>query len=167
VDQAALDSEIEDFVPTVPGVQLREMQRAVEVASKRNAYYNWAKQQQSLTPSPGPPLPETLEADEIAGLVAERERLFAHGKMPRAIITVCLCSFLQGFLQSSINAASLYAHLLGLKLDDQTEPVPTAVVAGRDWKLGAMNASVWFSGAFLGCPAALFVNHLVGRRGAM
>jgi MFS family permease len=85
------------------------------------------------------------------------------------VLTVSLAAFLQGFVQSSINGASLYADLYGLRTtalahsERGSFPTPTT----DDWKLGAANASPYLSAALLGCWLALPINDRVGRRGAM
>ncbi len=86
------------------------------------------------------------------------------------VLTVSLAAFLQGFVQSSINGASLYAREFGLdtvkpveEMGGSTPKPPTL----NDWKLGAVNASPFLFAALVGCWLALPINERVGRRGAM
>jgi len=149
------------------------MERAVEVGKQRNFYYHLSKQMLSSTGSSHgninndemiqPPV-DDLTLVEAKSLVDEREKLFSQGKMRRVIATVSLCSFLQGFLQSSINAASLYGDLLGIAKPSTGEH---GGVQDRDWQLGIMNGVVYLSAAIFGAPLSLVINYLVGRRGAM
>ena len=81
------------------------------------------------------------------------------------ILTVSLAAFLQGFVQSSINGASLYAELF----IDEYEFNRRTGAGNKDvyWQLGAANAAPWFSAALLGCWISLPLNDRVGRRGSI
>jgi len=153
---------VQAFVPSLSDVQVTEMEDAVEVGKRRDFYYTISKERD---PNPRVNPPVSLRDEEMDALVAEREALFSQGKMMRVILTVSLCSFLQGFVQSSLNASSLssYASLLGIPPPDTTNPS----VQARDWYLGYMNSSLYLAAAAIGCPASLIINYLVGRRGAM
>lgn len=131
------------------------------VARDGEIYYTLARGQFD----PPDNFPYTLDGKEKESLVAERERLFSQGKMFRVILTVSLCSFLQGFVQSSINSATLYAS--HLKVRYITEKKLQADIDAHDWALGAMNCSPYLAAAFIGAPLSLAMNQWVGRRGAI
>jgi hypothetical protein len=131
---------------------------AIEIARQRNDYIDDAQRLLKNEPLQGR---VRLTVKEATALIEERQTLFAQGNVRRLLATVSLCSFLQGFLQSSINAASLYADLLGIPPKGNSQSGP------RDWYLGLMNASVFLTAAFVGAPAALILNYIWGRRGAM
>ncbi|KPM41126.1 hypothetical protein AK830_g5433 [Neonectria ditissima] len=139
----------------LPSVETAELERAVEVARVADVYYDVAKGD-----TPDTDLPVTLADDEKLSLVAEREKLFSQRGMLVVICTVSLAAFLQGHVQSSINAGSLFANNVGIDRDESNE-------AGANWKLGAMNASPFLAAAFPGAPLSLPVNYCVGRRGAL
>ena len=96
---------------------------------------------------------------------AEKNKLFSQTGMFIVILTVSLAAFLQGFVQSSINGASLYRGLF----IDRYESKQLAGTENRDfeWQLGAANAAPWFSAALLGCWISLPLNDRVGRRGSI
>ncbi|KAK7429139.1 hypothetical protein QQZ08_004354 [Neonectria magnoliae] len=140
-------------------VEISELERAVEVARVADVYYDVAKGNTSDTP-----LPVTLTESEKLSLVAEREKLFSQRGMLVIICTVSLAAFLQGHVQSSINAGTLFANNVGI---DRKESEITNGKSTADWKLGAMNASPFLAAAFPGAPLSLPVNYCVGRRGAL
>jgi len=141
-------------------VDLRQLLRAVNVAKEIRAYDEVAR---SPDPHAGRNLPVQLTADEKLALKREKDSLPSEPTMLVVILTVSLAAFLQGFVQSSINGASLYPETFGLKSDlTMSSPDPTP-----DWKLGAVNASPFLSAALVGCWLALPTNDLVGRRGSM
>ncbi|KAI1441126.1 hypothetical protein F5Y02DRAFT_431428 [Annulohypoxylon stygium] len=143
-------------------VDCDELIRAARVAQNARAYDEIAR---STSPVPksgcneaGYNLPVQLNDEEKAALIAEKDSLFSQKSMFIVVLTVSLAAFLQGFVQSSINGASLYADQFGL---NPTSP------GQDDYKLGAANASPFFFAALLGCWLSLPINDLVGRRGAM
>ncbi len=88
--------------------------------------------------------------------------VFPERGMLIVILTVSLAAFLQGHVQSSINGASMYPDRFHPRGSNQAGGEPDG-----DWWLGAMNASPFLFAAVLGCPLALPINDLLGRRGAM
>ncbi len=121
-------------------------------------------------PEAGYGLPVQLTPEEKRALKREKDVTFSERGMPLVILTVSLAAFLQGHVQSSINGASLYPMQLQLNIDplqdgDSSTTLPEP--SEEDWKLGAMNASPFLFAAILGCPLALPINDLFGRRGAM
>lgn len=127
----------------------------------------------SEDPRAGYHLPVQLSSEEKEALIAEKDALFSQRKMFTVIFTVSLAAFLQGFVQSSINGASLYPAEFGLPNVTSTKVNSTASGEDNsnpqldDWKLGATNASPFFFAALLGCWLSLPLNDLIGRRGAM
>lgn len=119
----------------------------------------------SNDPEAGQHLPVQLNAEEKRALKAEKDSLFSQQNMFMVILTVSLAAFLQGFVQSSINGASLYANVFNLSApgagDEDEKP------QADGWKLGAANASPFFFAALLGCWLSLPINDWIGRRGAM
>lgn len=101
-------------------VPYEQLINAAEVAKHRYDYYSSSKDALAGISSPdGPPLAlkVTLSLEDKKALVAERERLFSGRGMLIIIWTVSLAAFLQGHVQSSINAGSLFAETVGI-----TEP---------------------------------------------
>lgn len=88
------------------------------------------------------------------------------GMLP-VILAVALAAFLQGHVQSSINAASLYADLLGVSEPAGDSGPASTELSPRDWEIGAMNASSFLVAALLGAPASLPTNYYIGRRGSL
>ncbi|KAI1208183.1 uncharacterized protein F4807DRAFT_155344 [Annulohypoxylon truncatum] len=148
----------------LPRVDRGELIRAARVAQNARSYDEIARST-SRDSKTGPneggynPLVQ-LREEEKAALIAEKDSLFSQKGMFVVILTVSLAAFLQGFVQSSINGASLFPDQLGLGASDST-------VREDDYKLGAANASPFFFAALLGCWLSLPINDLVGRRGAM
>ncbi|OTB10048.1 hypothetical protein K445DRAFT_27974 [Daldinia sp. EC12] len=151
-------------------VDREELLRAARVAQNARSYDEVAR---SEDPRAGYHLPVQLSGEEKDALIAEKDSLFSQRKMFTVIFTVSLAAFLQGFVQSSINGASLYPAEFGLPNVTSTKVNSTA--SGEDdsnpqlddWKLGATNASPFFFAALLGCWLSLPLNDLIGRRGAM
>ncbi|KAI1387894.1 uncharacterized protein F4822DRAFT_295310 [Hypoxylon trugodes] len=151
----------------LPEVDRNKLLRAARVAQNDRFYYEIARSEE---PEDHHPALVTLTPEEKTALRAEKDVLFSGRKMIIVILTVSLAAFLQGFVQSSINGASLYASEYGLPdvtssgFDsdaDNANPHPD------DWKLGATNASPFIFAGLIGCWLALPINDLVGRRGAM
>ncbi|XXG95821.1 hypothetical protein Hte_002092 [Hypoxylon texense] len=164
------DEELKDDVTAfqkrcLPNVDRARLLRAARVAQNVRSYDEVAR---SDDPEAGKHLPVQLDVEEKMALKAEKDSLFSQRNMFMVILTVSLAAFLQGFVQSSINGASLYADLFGLTYVVSTrsgdENLPPQ---GDDWKLGATNASPFFFAALLGCWLSLPINDLIGRRGAM
>ncbi|KAI1410458.1 MFS general substrate transporter [Hypoxylon sp. FL1857] len=155
-----------------PAVDLADLLRAARVAQNVRSYDEVARYNGPKCNEVGYTLPVQLTKKEKAALKAEKDVLFSERNMFIVILTVSLAAFLQGFVQSSINGASLYAPEFGLPntvsmgwnstvQDGNTKPHLD------DWKLGATNASPFLFAALLGCWLSLPINDLVGRRGAM
>lgn len=142
---------------------MEKLLRAVQVAKDIRIYDAVAR---SDDPHAGDGLPVTLTVEENAALIREKDSLSSEPMMLIVILTVSLAAFLQGFVQSSINGASLYADLLQLGIVGHSETNHTAP-GPNDWKLGAVNASPFLSAALVGCWLALPINDRVGRRGAV
>ncbi|KAI1458215.1 hypothetical protein F4805DRAFT_151026 [Annulohypoxylon moriforme] len=150
-------------------VDLDDLIRAARVAQNAHSYDEVAR---SMSPDSKTNPNEDgyhpvvqLTEEEKAALKAEKESLFSQKDMFIVILTVSLAAFLQGFVQSSINGASLYPDELGLPGVSLNSTQP-----GTDldyYKLGAANASPFFFAALVGCWLSLPINDLVGRRGAM
>lgn len=104
-----------------------------------------------------------LNGDEQRHLDAEEVTMTSQKGVIPVIIAVALAAFLQGHVQSSINAGSLFARLLGVDMDN---PV-NSEVKDADWETGAMNASPFLVAALVGAPASLPTNYYIGRRGAL
>lgn len=138
--------------------------RAVQVGKDIRIYDAVAR---SEDPNADRNLPVKLTAREKLALKKEKDSLPSETTMLIVVLTVSLAAFLQGFVQSSINGASLYANEFGLdtvKPDIGSSPSkPTA----NEWKLGAVNASPFLFAALVGCWLALPINERFGRRGAM
>ena len=99
-----------------------------------------------------------LTDDEKKALRAEKNTIFSQTGMFVVILTVSLASFLQGFVQSSINGASLYPQLFIDAYEGQGD---------SNWKLGAANSAHFFAAAVIGCWVSLPLNDRIGRRGSM
>lgn len=126
-----------------------EVRRAEEVGRYPQNFYHMSKEGVKSTLEPD------LDEEERKQVVAERERLFSQKGLVTIICTISLAAFLQGHVQSSINAGSLFA---------RTSPSGTNLT---EWQLGGMNASPFLGAALLGAPLSLPVNYCVGRRGAL
>jgi hypothetical protein len=148
-------------------VDEKALLRAARVAKDARTYDEVARAEDARA---GYDLPVQLEPEEKAALKAEKDVLFSERGMLIVILTVSLAAFLQGFVQSSINGASLYPTVFGLYIPDTgngTQPATKTGIQPDDWKLGAANASPFFFAALLGCWLSLPINDRIGRRGAM
>ncbi|KAI2464056.1 hypothetical protein F4781DRAFT_92741 [Annulohypoxylon bovei var. microspora] len=159
-DEELLQDVIIFWKECLPTVDQRELIRAARVAQNARSYDEIAR---STAPGPmtsssevGYNLLVQLSEEEKVALIAEKDSLFSQSGMFIVILTVSLAAFLQGFVQSSINGASLYADQFGL--NDSPED---------QWKLGATNASPFFFASLVGCWLSLPINDWFGRRGAM
>ncbi|KAH7245821.1 major facilitator superfamily domain-containing protein [Fusarium tricinctum] len=110
---------------------------------------------------------ENLSHDEKDGIVAERERLFSQRGILVTIFTVSLAAFLQGHVQSSINAISLFVKTVGIDIKKQGEARGNGANTTAQWQLGAMNAVPFFVAAFPGVLLSLPLNYCLGRRGSL
>ena len=158
----------------LPNVEPEKILRAARVAKDIRTYDDLVR---SDHPDAGHGLPVQLTDEEKRALKREKDVVFPERGMLIVVLTVSLAAFLQGQVQSSINGASLFPIQLGLSPPSSAgndggfnavtastkPPDPTLDV----WRLGAMNASPFLFAATLGCPLALPINDLVGRRGAM
>ncbi|KAJ4309901.1 hypothetical protein N0V84_011256 [Fusarium piperis] len=98
-------------------VSFQQLLDAAEVAKHRYEYYSFSKDANEGTNGPGGPAvaPKVaLSPKDKKALVAEREHLFSGRGMLIIIWTVSLAAFLQGHVQSSINAGSLFAETVGI-----------------------------------------------------
>ncbi|KAI0453774.1 sugar transporter-domain-containing protein [Xylaria acuta] len=150
-----------DFLPCVDAERLL---RAVQVAKDIRIYDAVAR---SEDPDAYKNLPVQLTAREKIALKKEKDSLPSEPTMLIVVLTVSLAAFLQGFVQSSINGASLYAKEFGLKLETGASPSGPTRPTSNEWKLGAVNAAPYLFAALVGCWLALPINDRVGRRGAM
>ncbi|KAI0429981.1 sugar transporter-domain-containing protein [Xylaria sp. FL1042] len=162
-----LEGDIREFHRQfLPSIDVQQLLRAVQVAKDIRIYDAVAR---SDDPHAGKDLPVQLTAKEKMALRKEKDSLPSEPTMLIVILTVSLAAFLQGFVQSSINGASLYAGEFGLDIvkssGEMGDSPPKPTLNG--WKLGAVNASTFIFAALVGCPLALPINDLVGRRGAM
>ncbi|ELQ37640.1 sugar transporter [Pyricularia oryzae Y34] len=154
------------WLSDVPG-SARKLLRAARVAKDIRTYDDVAR---GLGGDGGAELllPVVLTEAEKRALRDERDATFSERGMRVVVLTVSLAAFLQGHVQSSVNAASTYAALLGLRVPW----VPAAAGGGETveldrWRLGAANAAPFLAAGLMGCLLALPVNKAVGRRGAM
>ncbi|TRX90864.1 hypothetical protein FHL15_008268 [Xylaria flabelliformis] len=160
-----LESDARDFQRTfLYCVNVERLLRAVQVAKDIRIYDAVAR---SEDPNAYRNLPVQLTAEEKTALKNEKDSLPSQPTMLIVVLTVSLAAFLQGFVQSSINGASLYAKEFGL---DPVRPEigsSPSKPTSNEWKLGAVNASPFLFAALVGCWLALPINERVGRRGAM
>jgi hypothetical protein len=110
-----------------------------------------------------PPLGRFTQ-EELDSLKAEREQVFFQSGILPVILTVALAAFLQGHVQSSINAGSLFESLLKLDAGSAQNEIGTRK---KDWEIGGMNASPFLAAAIIGAPISLPTNYYIGRRGAL
>ncbi|CEI40084.1 unnamed protein product [Fusarium venenatum] len=139
-----------------------QVERVAEVAKNGNYYYRLSK---GLITNLSPVV--ELTQDEKDNLVSERERLFSQRGMLSIICTVSLAAFLQGHVQSSINAMSLFVETVGIDIENQGKTQENGADNIAQWQLGAMNAIPFLTAAFPGAPLSLPVNYCLGRRGAL
>ncbi|KAI0888075.1 uncharacterized protein GGS22DRAFT_197936 [Annulohypoxylon maeteangense] len=166
-DEELLQDVLVFWQECLPTVDRDELIRAARVAQNARSYDEIAR---STSPDPKTASNEDgynplvqLREEEKAALIAEKDSLFSEKNMFIVILTVSLAAFLQGFVQSSINGASLYPEQFHLNITTGPNTPPEA----DTYKLGAANASPFFFAALLGCWLSLPINDLVGRRGAM
>ncbi|KAI1768649.1 hypothetical protein GGR53DRAFT_531862 [Hypoxylon sp. FL1150] len=148
----------------LPSVNRASLLRAARVAQNVRSYDEVAR---SEDPETGNHLPVQLTVEEKRALKAEKDSLFSQPSMLMVILAVSLAAFLQGFVQSSINGASLYADAFHLTDAISAATGENARPFWDHWKLGAANASPFFFASLLGCWLSLPVNDWIGRRGAM
>ncbi|KAF4815819.1 putative polyol transporter 1 [Colletotrichum tropicale] len=151
LDDDDLERDVREFARNLPDVAPGDLFRAARIAREIRAYTD-----ESLHDV----LPEPLTNEERKALKAEQEKTFSQGGMKIIIITVALAALLQGHVQASINAGSVFASLLGVSNDDDPQNA-------KDWKLGAMNAAPYLAAALVGAPLSLPLNYWMGRRGAI
>lgn len=147
-----LQQDVREFSKYLPSVDYETVLRAARVAKNSLTYDQVARNNATQTN-----LLVTLDAEEMAGLVAEQDdlrRQFRH--ILPAVLTVGCAAFLQGHVQASINCSSLYAQSVFHVNDSDWQ-----------WQLGAMNAIPFFTAAIVGAPSALLFNYWMGRRGAI
>ncbi|KAH7024090.1 hypothetical protein EDB80DRAFT_699202 [Ilyonectria destructans] len=161
VSEYELREGIRKLAEQLPDVETHELERAGRIAKNSLDYYHFAKGS-----SRDASLPVDLTSTERDSLVAEREKLFLKKGMFIVICTVSLAAFLQGHVQSSINAGSIFADRVGIERPKNAKDTGFNTSA-EDWKLGAMNAIPFLTAAFPGAPLSLPVNYCLGRRGAL
>ncbi|KAJ4247776.1 hypothetical protein NW762_012985 [Fusarium torreyae] len=162
VSQPVLRKGIDTLCKEIPSLERDQVERAAEVAKNGNYYYRLSK---GLITNLSPVV--ELTSDEKYSLVAERERLFSQRGMLVIICTVSLAAFLQGHVQSSINAMSLFVETVGINIQERDNTQSNGADPNAQWKLGAMNAIPFLTAAFPGAPLSLPVNYCLGRRGAL
>lgn len=152
LDDDELEEDVRRFAEKLPGVPFQHILRAAQVSKEIRAYTDEGLQDS---------LPITLEPEERAALKAEREKAFSQSGMTVIVVTVALAALLQGHVQASINAASIYARILQVRVSgtaDRNNPA---------WQLGAMNSAPFLAAALVGAPMSLPLNYWMGRRGAI
>jgi MFS family permease len=162
VSEPVLRKAIDALCTEIPSLERIQVERAAEVAKNGNYYYRLSK---GLITNLSPVV--ELTQDEKDNLVSERERLFSQRGMLSIICTVSLAAFLQGHVQSSINAMSLFVETIGIDIENQDETQGNGSDNIAQWQLGAMNAIPFLTAAFPGAPLSLPVNYCLGRRGAL
>ncbi|KAF4493856.1 myo-inositol transport ITR1 [Fusarium agapanthi] len=162
VSEPVLRKGIDTLCRDLPSLERDEVERAAEVAKNGNYYYRLSK---GLITNLSPVV--ELTQDEKESLVAERERLFSQRGMATIICTVSLAAFLQGHVQSSINAMSLFVETVGIDIQRQDDTQSNGADSAAQWQLGGMNAIPFLTAAFPGAPLSLPVNYCLGRRGAL
>ncbi|KAI1012020.1 hypothetical protein LB503_004225 [Fusarium chuoi] len=162
VSEPVLRKGIDTLCRELPSLERDEVERAAEVAKNGNYYYRLSK---GLITNLSPVV--ELTQDEKESLVAERERLFSQRGMLIIICTVSLAAFLQGHVQSSINAMSLFVETVGIGIQRQDDTQSNGADSTAQWQLGGMNAIPFLTAAFPGAPLSLPVNYCLGRRGAL
>ncbi|KAF4339240.1 myo-inositol transport ITR1 [Fusarium beomiforme] len=162
VSEPVLRKGIDTLCRDLPSLERNELERAAEVAKNGNYYYRLSK---GLIANLSPVV--ELTQDEKESLVAERERLFSQRGMLIIICTVSLAAFLQGHVQSSINAMSLFVETVGIGIQRQNDTQSNGADSTAQWQLGGMNAIPFLTAAFPGAPLSLPVNYCLGRRGAL
>lgn len=104
-------------------------------------------------------LPVKLTPEDKTALRNERDRLFAQSTgLYMTIVTVSIAGILQGWVQSSINSASIFfPATFGLDVGDSHD----------QWIIGITNASPFLCATLLGCPLVDPINRRFGRKGAI
>ncbi|KAF7544041.1 hypothetical protein G7Z17_g10261 [Cylindrodendrum hubeiense] len=162
-----LKADVQHFHETyLRSVDYEEILRGARVAKDIRTYDQVARDD---NPNARLDLPVQLTPDEKRAIRRERDVPFSEKGMRIVILTVSLAAFLQGFVQSSFNGASLFKDEWGLNGDvEENNPTGTRhSISGDDWRLGAANGSPWFFAALVGCPLSLPINYWFGRRGGM
>ncbi|KAH6891067.1 hypothetical protein B0T10DRAFT_605400 [Thelonectria olida] len=163
VSDEELEADVRNFADTyLRSIKYDDILRGARVAKDIGLYDQVAR---DSDPNAGSHLPVQLTAEEKRALRRERDGPFSEKGMMVVIFTVSLAAFLQGFVQSSFNGASLYKQGFGLGSNDNTNS--TGSTSTEDWQLGAANGSPWFFAALVGCPLSLPINYWFGRRGGM
>ncbi|KXH32766.1 sugar transporter [Colletotrichum simmondsii] len=147
-----LEEDVRQFAEILPGVPFRPILRAAQVSKEIRAYTDEGLQDS---------LPIRLKPEERIALKAERDKAFSQSGMTVIVVTVALAALLQGHVQASINAGSIYARLLQEKVSSTTDR------NGLVWQLGGMNSAPFLAAAILGAPMSLPLNYWMGRRGAI
>ena len=161
MSEPVLRKAIDTLCSELPFLDRNQVERAAEVSKNGNYYYRLSR---GYIQNPNPVV--NLEQYEKDSLVAERERLFSQRGMISIICTVSLAAFLQGHVQSSINAMSLFVETIGIDIRDGHGQEGRAGNTA-EWQLGAMNAIPFLTAAFPGAALSLPVNYCLGRRGAL
>ncbi|RSL61874.1 hypothetical protein CEP53_004929 [Fusarium sp. AF-6] len=120
VDDSTLRDACRQLSQEQSKVSFQQLLDAAEMAQQRDEYFIESKRAIKGTSSfdaPPPALRVVLTPEDKKALVAEREHLFSSRGMLGIILTVSLAAFLQGHVQSSINAATIFAETVGI-----TEP---------------------------------------------
>ncbi|KAI2636758.1 sugar transporter-domain-containing protein [Xylaria nigripes] len=160
-----LEQDVREFQRAfLPSVTVEQLLRAVHVARDIRIYDMVAR---SSDPDADRDLPIRLTAKEKIALKKEKDSLPSEPTMLIVILTVSLAAFLQGFVQSSINGASLYPEQFNLNDVSTAADHSHNNITGDDWRLGFANGSPFLFAALVGCWLALPINEHVGRRGAM
>lgn len=162
VSDEDIRQDIDTICSELPLLEREQVRRAAEVARMGTFYYRLSKGDVN-----GDPSVENLSQDEKDSIVAERERLFSQRGMLVIIVTVSLAAFLQGHVQSSINAMSLFVETVGIDIKKQGEAHGNGANITAQWQLGAMNAVPFFVAAFPGVLLSLPLNYCLGRRGSL
>ncbi|KXH65665.1 hypothetical protein CSAL01_09677 [Colletotrichum salicis] len=152
LDDDELEEDVRQFAENLPGVPFEDILKAARVAKEVRACMDEGLQDTL-------PIEFRLTNKERAALRAERDKAFSQSGMTVIVVTVALAALLQGHVQASINAGSIYARLLQVSgTPDQNDPA---------WQLGAMNSAPFLAAAIVGAPMSLPLNYWMGRRGAI
>ncbi|KHO01020.1 sugar transporter [Metarhizium album ARSEF 1941] len=159
---AELELDVRYFSETfLPSVKYQELLRAARVGKDIRMYDEAARQPAGYDERNR--LSVILTEEEKAALRNEKDVAFSEKGMFAVIATVSLAAFLQGFVQSSVNGASLYIGEWGLSQSNDS----LHDITPDDWKLGAANSSPFLFAALIGCPLSLPINYWFGRRGGI
>ncbi|KAH0599186.1 hypothetical protein MHUMG1_03303 [Metarhizium humberi] len=159
---AELELDVRNFAETfLPSVRYQELLRAARVGKDIQIYDEAARQPAGFEERNR--LAVILTEEEKIALRNEKDVAFSEKGMLAVIATVSLAAFLQGFVQSSVNGASLYMNQWGLNPSNET----SHQITPDNWKLGAANASPFFFAALVGCPLSLPINYWFGRKGGI